>query len=228
MTRRFALVLFLSLAISGAAFADETPAAADAAQSLTVKTFQFKHKDADRAAAIVKPLMSAEGSIAIQPSSNSISVTDRPENLKAIAAALDKFDTAPQAFKLSVRLISAARGEGAARVPDDLKDIAPNLSMLRFNVLESLGAANIDTHEGEPGLVDLNTGYRADFKLGEYDPASNSVQVTDFKVSKAQGDQLTPLLKKTTVNLKLGQTVVIGVGKPEGTRALMIILAAKR
>lgn len=229
MTKRFALMLFLILAVSGSAFADDAAAVgADAAKNLSVKTFQFKHKDADRAAAVVKPLMSAEGSISIQPSTNSVVITDRPENVKAIAAALDKFDTPPQAFKLSVRLVAASRTVGTTpRTPEELKDIAPNLSMLRFNTFENLGTASIDSSEGQSGLVDF-AAYHADFKLGDYDPASDSVQLVDFQVSKLQNDQLTPILKKATMNLKLGQMVVVGAGKPDGTRALMVILAVKR
>lgn len=229
MTKRYAFVLFLLLAISGTAFADEASAAADAAKSLSVKTFQFKHKDAEKATAVVKPLMSAEGSISIQPSTNSVVITDNPENLKAIAAALVQFDTAPQAFKLTVRLVSASRVErGGPRIPEELKDFTANLTMLRYNVFENLGSANIDGHEGEPGIVDLASGYRADFRLGDYDQASDSVKLTDFRVSKLQGDQLTPILPKTTMNLKLGQTVIFGAAKPQGGRALMVVVAAKR
>lgn len=228
MTKRFAFVLFLLLAIAGAAFADASPAA-DAARSLSVKTFQFKHKDAEKATAVVKPLMSAEGSISIQPSTNSVVITDSPENLKAIAAALAQFDTAPQAFKLAVRLVAASRVEGSApRIPEELKDFTANLTMLRYNVFENLGSANIDGHEGEPAIVDLATGYRADFRLGDYDQASDSVKLTDFRISKLQGDQLTPVLPKTTMNLKLGQTVIFGAAKPQGGRALMIVVAARR
>ncbi|HEY3053811.1 MAG TPA: secretin N-terminal domain-containing protein [Thermoanaerobaculia bacterium] len=224
MTKRILLALFLSLAMCGAAIADD----ADAQKSLSVKTFQFKHKDADKATAVVKALMSADGSISIQPSSNSVVITDRPENLKAITAALAQFDTEPQAFKLSVRLVAASRVDtGAARTPDELKDVAPKLAMLRYNALENLGSANIDGHEGEPGIVDLQSGYRADFRFGDYDPASDSVKISDFKLSRLQGDQLTQLLK-TTINLKLGQTVILGATKPQGQRALMIIVAAKR
>lgn len=230
MTKRVALFLLISIFAVWMPASADVAAAEGAAQTanLSVKTFQFKHKDADRAAAVVKPLMSAEGSISIQPSTNSVVITDRPENVKAITAALDKFDTAPQAFKVSIRLIAASRVEGAApKVPEELKDIAPNLAMLRFNSFENLGSANIDSHEGQSGLLDLNA-YHADFKLGDYDPSSDSVQLIDFKISKLQNDQLTPILKKATMNLKLGQTIVVGAGKPDGARALMVILAAKR
>jgi hypothetical protein len=225
MSKRFALVIFLALAVCGAGYADDM--AADAQKSLSVKTYQFKHKDADKATAVVKQLMSADGSISIQPATNSVVITDRAENLKAITAALAQFDTPPKAFKLSVRLIAASRAEGAARTPDELKDVAANLGMLRYNVLENLGAMNVDGHEGEPGIVDLPTGYRADFHFGEYDPTSDSVQISDFKLSRLQGDQLTQLLK-TTLNLKIGQTVILGATKPAGGRALILVVAAKK
>src|SRR5512140_3497579 len=104
MTNRFALILFLMVAICGAALAE--PAQTDAAKALSVRTFQFKHKDADKAAAAIKSLMSAEGSVAIQPTTNALTVTDRPENLKSIAATLAQFDTPPQAFRLTVRVVS--------------------------------------------------------------------------------------------------------------------------
>lgn len=229
MTKRVLLAMLLLCSVWVSASAE--PAAADAAGRtdavLTVKTFQFKHKDADRAAAVVRPLMSGEGSISIQPSSNSMVITDRAENLKAIAAALDKFDAPPQAFKLNVRLVSASRSTAPVRTPDALKDVSTKLTVLPFNNFEVLGAAVLEGKEGEPALLDLDTGYRADFKWGEYDAAADSVQISDLKLSKLQGDQLNQLLK-TTMNLKVGQTVVFGAGKPQGSRALLLILSVRR
>ena len=67
MTKRFLSVFLLVLAVSGAAFADNAPA--DAEKTLSVRTFQLKHKDADKAAAMLKPLMSAEGRRLTNPTS---------------------------------------------------------------------------------------------------------------------------------------------------------------
>jgi hypothetical protein len=229
MTKRVLLALLMLCSVWVSVSADTLPAeaGAHADQALTVKTFQFKHKDADRAAAVIKPLMSSDGSLSIQPSTNSMVITDRADNLKSIAAALDKFDTPPQAFKLSVRLVSASRATAPARTPEALKDVSTKLTILPFNNFEVLGSAVLEGKEGEPGLLELETGYRADFKWGDYDAASDSVQIGDLKLSRLQGDQLTQLLK-TTMNLKVGQTVVFGAGKPQGARALLLILAVKR
>lgn len=223
-------VMFLLIALLVAASAMQAePPAPDAAKALTVRTFTFRYKDADKAAGVIKPLLSAEGTMSIQPGTKSLVVTDRAENLKALAKALADFDVPPQSFRLSVRLVSAARVAGDVPKPaDELRDVAPKLAMLRYNSLESAGQAEFEGKEGDPGIVEMTTGFRADFKFGEYDPASDSIKVSDFHLSRLQKDQLTSLLK-TSLNLRLGQTYIVGATRaPESQRALMIVLVAHR
>jgi len=224
--KRLLMSVLAVLLVATSAFADA--AAADVGRNLTVRTFQLKHKQADRAAAVIRPLMSAEGSMNIQPTSNALVVTELPDNLKKIAAALAQFDAPAQTLQLNIRLVSAGRGTAEqAHVDPVLSDVESKLSLLRYNILESIGSAKVSGKEGEPGLVELN-GYRADFKFGEYDPASDSVQLGEFRLSRLSGDQLAPMLK-TTLNLKLGQTVIIGATKdPNSSRALMIVVTAQR
>ncbi|MEK6374469.1 MAG: secretin N-terminal domain-containing protein [Acidobacteriota bacterium] len=220
--------LLVALLVAASAMQAEPPAP-DAAKALTVRTFTFRYKDADKAAGVIKPLLSAEGTMSIQPGTKSLVITDRAENLKALAKAIADFDVPPQSFRLSVRLVSAARVAGeTAKPPDELRDIAPKLAMLRYNSLESAGQAEFEGKEGDPGIVEMTTGFRADFKLGEYDPASDSIKVSDFQLSRLQKDQLTSLLK-TSLNLRLGQTYIVGATRaPESQRALMIVLVAHR
>jgi len=222
--KRFVMMWMALLLVSATAFAD----AADVGKRLTVQTFQFKHKQADKAAAVIKPLMSADGTMSIQPGTNSLVVSDSPENIKRISAALAQFDTQPASMMLSVRLVSASRTTGEPRVAPQLTDVASKLALLRFNVLESLGSADAGGREGEPGRIELEGGYRAEFKFGEYDPVSDTVKVSDFRLSRLEGDTLSPLMK-TTLNLKVGQTVILGATKqPQSQRALMIVVTAKR
>lgn len=222
--KRLTVLMMALLFVSATAFAD----AADEAKSLTVRTFQFRHKQADKAAAIIKPLISGEGSFTIQPSTNALVVTDSPESLKKIAAALATFDTPPQPIQLTVRLVSAGRSGGkGAHVAAELHDIESKLALLRYDVVDSIGSAEVQGREGDPGLVDLKA-YRADFKFGEYDPASDTIRIADFKLSRLDGDQLAPVMK-TTLNLKLGQTVIMAVTRDaQSQRALMMVLSARR
>lgn len=221
--KRIALFLMMLL-VCGIAAAE--PKAGD--KPLSVRTFSFKYKDAEKAAAIIKPLVSAEGSISIQPSTNALQVTDRAANLKDIAKALAEFDAPAKEFKVYVRLVSASRVANPGRVTENLRDVADKLSMLRYNTFEDVGEATIQAKEGDPGAVDMQSGYRAEFKLGEYDPTSDSIKVRDFHLAKRQADQLTPLLN-TTLNLGIGQTYIVGASKaPESQHALMIVLIARR
>jgi len=222
--KRIGITLLAMLLVSTAAFAD----AGDVGRNLSVQTFLFKFKQAENAASVIKPLMSADGSMQIQPAANSLIVTDAPENMKRIAAALKQFDLPAQPFKLSVRLVSARRGSaGESRIDAELSDVSSKLALLRYNVLERLGLAEVTGKEGDPGMVELGQ-HRADFRFGEYDPASDSLKVGDFRLLRHEGDQLTPMMK-TTLNLKLGQTVIIGVTKDaQSQRALMIVVTAKR
>ncbi len=222
--KRFFVTVLALLLLSANVFAD----AADVGKNLTVRTFQFKHKQADKAAGVIKPLISTEGSMSIQPSSNSLVVTDLPENMKKIAAMIAAFDAPALPMQLSIRLVGATRAAAdQGRVDPLLVDVASKLALLRYNVLESIGSAQASGKEGEPGLVEMN-GYRADFRFGEYDPTTDSVKLTDFRLAKLDGDQLAPMLK-TTLNLKIGQTVIIGATKqPNSQRALMIVVTAQR
>jgi Bacterial type II/III secretion system short domain len=221
--KRLAVLALMLLLAAASAIADD----AEAGKSLSVRTFQFRHKQAEAAAAAIKSLMSAEGTISMQPATNSLIVTDSPENLKRISAAIAQFDVAPQPFRLSVRLVAAGKVAEGGRVAEGLQDVAPKLALLRYNLLDAIGGAEVVGKEGEPGIVEM-TAYRADFKFGEYDPASDSIKVTDFKLSRHEGETLAPLLK-TTLNLKLGQTVILSaMRQPNSDRALMIVVSAKR
>jgi hypothetical protein len=225
------MFLMVAILVAASAAQAEPPAAADTAKALTVRTFTFKYKDADKAAAVVKPLLSNEGTISIQPGTKSVVVTDRPENLKSVAKAIGEFDVPPQAFKLSVRLVSAAHvANDAAKVPGELKDVAPKLAYMRYNSLETAGQADFEGKEGDPGILEMPTGYRAEFKFGEYDPASDSVKVSELHVSRLQQkDQLTQVLKPISFNLRLGQTyVVVATRSAESQRALIVVIVAHR
>lgn len=227
--KRILLMISMTLALCGAAFAE--PAAADSKPGLAVRSFTFKFKQADKAAAAIKPLLSADGSMSIQPSTNALVVTDRAENMKAVAKMIGDFDKEPQSFKLYVRIVGASRVEGTPKIADDVKDVARKLASLPYNAFESVGEATVQGKEGDPGMIDMSSGYRAGFHFGEYDPASDSIAVKDLQISKLTGpqkDQLTSLLK-TSLNLTIGQTYILGASRaPQSQRALMIVLVARR
>jgi hypothetical protein len=217
--------LILTFAMSGVVIADQSE------RPVTGRSFQFKHKDAERAAAAIRPLLSADGSVSIQSSNNTLMVTDRPEVIRNVAAALEKYDVPGQSFRVSVRLVAASRGSGTPRVPEELKEISAKLSgVLKFNAFEKLGEMTITASEGAPVSIDqLAQNYRSDFRVGEYDPASDSIRLNDFRVQRRENGAAATPLPRTSLNLKIGQTVIVGASKlPDSDKALMIVLVAER
>ena len=222
--RRLLVLALFSVFISAGAYA---------AGNLSVRSFPLRYKEADRVAAVIKSLMSPEGSLSIQPNAKTIVVTDHAENLKNIAGAIEKFDVPARAFRLELKLIYAGRAPAAGKVPDDLKEIAAKLSgVLRFNTFEKAGEISVIGKEGDPIIAKIDDIYRADLRFGEYDPQSDSVRVTAFQLSRIttsgkDAGQVEPLLT-TNLNLRLGQTAVVGATRqPESSRALMLILTAR-
>jgi Bacterial type II/III secretion system short domain len=228
MKRFVILAVLLSFVSAASLFAAETDRG-----NLVQKVFHFQYKPADKAASLVKPLVSAEGSVSIQPAANTLVVTDYPDRIVAIGNAIAKFDTAPRAFRLEIRLVAASHQAAPPAVPADLKEISAKLSgVLRFNAFEKIGEVTLDGKENDRIKTDIGRQYHAELNFGEYDPVSDSLRVSDFALGRMQseksGQEIAPVLK-TSLNLKIGQTVVLGASRlPDSQKALMLIIVAKK
>jgi hypothetical protein len=216
------------LALLGSAVAVAAPAADE---KLTARPFQFKFRDASRAASVIKPLISASGSVSIQPSSNTIVVTDTPAALRGIARAIAEYDAPPKTFTVELRLVAASNTRNPPPVPEDLREISAKLSgVLRFNRFDKLGEIRAMGREGDPVLADLNGSYRADFKMGEFDPISQTLQLSEFRILRVPqgGGEVQQIFRNSTLNLRVGQTVVLGASRlPDSNRILMVVLTAQ-
>lgn len=228
MNKKSTLLMVLTLLIAPILFAAQS--AAD--EPLAARTFQFRYRDASQAAVVIKPLISASGSVSIQPSTNTLVITDSPAVLQVVTRAIQAYDTPPQGFRVDVKLVAASRAANAPPVAEDLREIASKLSgVLRLNRFEKLGEVSAQANEGEPVLTGLDTYYRAEFEVGEFDPVSQTIRLEQFRLNRlpeGSGD-VQQLLKPTTINLRLDQTHVIGASRlPNSDRILMLVLVARR
>jgi hypothetical protein len=229
MKRTFAiLTLFLFATV---AWAED----AAAERGLGSRSFKLNFKSPERAAVVIRPLVSQEGSISIQPATNTLVVTDLPENIRRIGEALQQFDAPAKPFRVELQIVAASRASTPGKVPQDLQEVASKLgAVLRYNSFEMLADFDAQGKEGDSlANLQVGDGYRADVKIGEYDPVSQTLRIEEFRLSKAQPAQqgestVAPLLKRTSLNLKLGQTLILGASRlPQSDRALMLVLVAR-
>ena len=228
MKTRLLICVFLATAFAIPSFAapDDAPDA-----SLKARSFEIRHKTLERAAGLIAPLLSETGSVSLQPSKSALVVTDRAENLQKISEMLSRYDSPPRHFTVQLTLVNASRERVArSEVPEDLKVVADKLTgVLRFNSFEKVASINAEGNEGDPVVLSMDGSYHATFRIGEYDPVTNTVRVEGFRLdrlSNSQGEGET--LLKTSLNLRLGQVVVLGASRgPQSAKALMLVLVAE-
>lgn len=199
-----------------------------AQESISARSFTLKHKTPEAAAAVVKSLMTAEGSFSIQPGKESLVITDRKDVLERIAAVIEEFDAPPRLYSIELVLVSAGREASPPAVPRELRELSEKLSgVLRFNSFRRIGGSTVAGREGDSSVLTFD-GHRASFDFGEYDPVSGSLRIEQFRLDRVDGDAEGRTLLETSLNLRVGQTVVLGAARqPDAGRALMIVVRAR-
>lgn len=227
--RKVAFGVILLALLGSASTALAAPAANE---KLTARSFQFRFRDASRAAVVIKPLITASGSVSIQPSTNTLVVTDSPAAIREIMRAIQQYDAPPKSFTVELRLVAASfQQKNPPPVPEDLREISAKLSgVLKLNRFDKLGEIRAQAREGDPVLTDLDGSYRADFTVGEFDPISQTLQLSEFRILRVPegGGEVQQIFRNSTLNLRVGQTVVLGASRlPDSNRILMIVLTAQ-
>lgn len=195
--------------------------------SLVSRAFELEHKDPQRVIDTVQGLLSRDGSYSIQPAKQTIVITDTPATLERVAKVLEQLDVPPRNYTLKLTLVSASRSGNPPKVAEDLAEISRKMSgVLRFNTFEKVGSATARGNEGTDLVFDID-GYNARFGFGQYDPLSQSLKIDDFRLDRTKDSTGSPLIR-TSLNLRVGQTVVLGASRQaESGKALMIVLLAE-
>lgn len=217
MRRLFMTLVLLAVMATPTLAADE---------GLVSRAFELDHKDPQRVVETIQGLLSRDGSYTIQPGQKTIVVTDKASVLDRVAGVIRKLDVPPRNYTLQLTLVSASRSANPPAVPAGLEEISRKMSgVLRFNTFEKIGTASARGNEGANLVVDVD-GYHAAFNFAQFDPLSESLRVENFRLDRTRSGQASDSsLIRTNLNLRVGQTVVLGASRqPESGKALMIVL----
>ena len=219
------------LAVVVAVLAAGSVLAAD--QSLRV--FKLHFKPAHEAASVVEPLLSAEGSLLLQPGLNAITVRDAPEVLVRVSEALTAWDVAPQNYKLRVRVFLASRDPREAKKPlAPIPELGERFYQLfPFTSYEEVASFQVTAADGSTVETGAGDRYLLRFLLRSLPQDPERVQLAGLELTrrdlgKDRAEVLHPLVH-STVTLLLKQHSVIGSARSEGARkALFLVLLAER
>jgi hypothetical protein len=221
-----------SLFLPGAAPA-ATPA--PASEPDVVRVLRLRHRKAEEAFLLVRPLLTKRGSVIVQPTLNTLTVRDSGHAVERAAEAVRSFDVPPRAIAISVALFRATSDPSPRAAPtpvaEHFRGVGARLRKL-FNFTEytPLDEVVLQGLEGEPVSWNLGGSYRVDFLL-EAGGGGEVVRLRNLVLARVRrdekGKESVRDVARTSINLRMREPFVLGVGREEGgSAALFLVLSA--
>ena len=232
MRRLFrALALAAVLFVAGAARAVSTPPP----EPDVVRVFTLKNRKAEEALLLVRPLLTERGSIVLQPGLNALTVRDTARAVDRAAQAVASYDVPPRGFAISVSLFRATSDPSPRTAPtpvsEQIRGVGARLRKLfSFTDYVPLDEVVLQGLEGESVSWSLGGSYRVDF-LMESAGSGDVVRLRNLVLSRVRRDEkgreTVHDVARTSVNLRVREPFVLGVGREEGgSAALFLVLSA--
>jgi len=210
------------------------------AKTLRKEIVKLKYVRAQDIQNILYAYISRDGHISFNPNMPSVlSVSDTPENVEKILAAIREIDVKPADVLYTIQLVLGSETDAATDADLKADPIIKELSkLLRFKGYSLLDATLVRSVNLDRAKVQF--GPKAEFDL-ELRPevtgdAKTPVIKTDVRLQQTRTRQTDPNVLKTeiatliesTLNIKSGDRTVVGVSKlAGGDKALILIISAK-
>jgi hypothetical protein len=202
--------------------------------SVQVYAYTLRYKPASEALMLIRPLLTARGTVELQPEGNTLVVRDTLAALGRIVPALRSYDRPPQPLRMRVMVVRAdnhpAPQERGRSLPDWLEERLR--ALLRWDFYRVLADSGVQTREGESVTHEVGETYGVSFRMGTV-LSGDRVKLHDFQVWRAgtadgRGGRDEPLVE-ATLNLSLDKPKVLGLANSESSdHALMVVLTCER
>src|ERR1035437_1660142 len=203
------------------------------APQTVVKVFTLKYRKVEDALARLRPLLSDSGavSVVLETNLNSLTVRGTPARVEQITRAVAAFDVPLRAIDIAVTLLKSASEKSRAaektNVSEEIRGIGEKLKKL-FNVTDftRLDSAVVRGAEGQRVASSMGGGYRLEFLL-EPSRDGSQVQLRGLsleRVRREAGKEGRGEILRTSINVKLGQPYIPGVGRDESAADKLFVV----
>jgi hypothetical protein len=222
----FLLLLTLAPVLSPDAGAQTRPGGAGARpDEMVVQAYTFKHQRASEAVSLIYPLLSARGTVALQPGGNTLVITDTPAALSRIVPVLRSFDHPARPLRIEIFVVKASRTPVSPPIRrSDLPEEQTRelRAALPYDIYEVQAQARLQAMEGQSVIYGLGTDFEVKFRLGTL-LNGKRVKLSNFRVSKSGNE-----LIHAHLNLWVDQTMNLGLAKhEESAEALILVLTLR-
>jgi hypothetical protein len=232
-TRAFLGLLLLALAVPD--LSGRPPDAS--ATRLPTQLFTVRFKDVNDVYLLIEPLLSARGSVQMQPRLRTLAVTDEAETLKRIEALIQSYDLPPKNVDVALQLILATTAD---KQPDSIspriRGVIQKLNEIstKWSDYKLLGSVTVTSSEGDRASVEMGDDYRISFAVDYVSDEQNMVRFKRFTLDRREKskspesqEEATTRVLDTALNLKEGKLYIFGASKMESSnRALFMTITA--
>jgi type II secretory pathway component GspD/PulD (secretin) len=216
------VALFLTAALA---------AEAQAPNEMRLHAYALKYRRAGEALTLVSPLLSANGTVELQPGSNTLVIRDTAAALQRILPLLRSYDHPARPLTLEMYIVRASRSQVSPAVPHS--DLPEGLTrklrgLLAYDIYEVQAQAQLVSQEGQAVTYALAEDYQVSFRLGNL-LGDQQVKLSDFRIVRRSDRRAAGLaLIHTNLNLWLDQTTSLGLARSESSpEALMVVLTLR-
>jgi len=220
-------------------------AAQESGSGIRVYAHTLKHQSTGDVLPLVRPYLSARGTVEEQPRARTLVIRDTPAVVAKIIPVLEALDHPPWDLRFDIRvlragpkrnLVSPAEPSAAlseAELPEEL--VARLRGLLRYDDYHLLASAGVTSKEGEEVTYSLGQSYNVSFRLGSV-MAGQRLRLEGFRISKKvrnpanKGRWLEPReLFYATLNLWMDRPFTLVLAQDDSSReALMVAITCRR
>ncbi len=214
---------------------------------LQVRAFTIHHRGLAEAAEAVSTVLSAGGSVKLQPRARTLVVEDLPEVLERARMLLLGFDLPPRNIELTLTLVlgtdrrEPGRPSGATDsrgISREVRGVHESLGdFTKWTSYELLGSQSVTALEGHSVTVRLSDEYRVVFRVetvraptaGAPEGTISLRGCTLLRVLRNEsGEERFEELLSTALELTSGKLLTLGAARgPEARKALFLTIKAR-
>jgi hypothetical protein len=202
----------------------------------TVRTFNLRNATVLEAFTAIEALLSAQGSVTVQPARSRLTVQDTPEIVQRLATLIGELDRIPGEYRIEAELLEGLDSGQSSDLPPELDRRLHR--MFPFKAYRRAGRTVFQGELGQPTVASLGRDYRLSFladtfKVPESTPwgvadSGSRTQVKwlslDRYVAAVGGQQGTVEVFRTTVFLSPKQKMIIGAGSSEDSDSGLVLI----
>jgi hypothetical protein len=216
-------------------------AAAARSEPIVARAYEVRFRPLRDAADLVGSVLSADGSVTLQPRLRTIVVQDRAAVLDRVASLLQSFDLPPRNVEVTLSLFlgtdrrdeEAGRQAHAEGLSRDVRGVTETLGdVTKWNAYEPLGSRSVVGAEGAPVTVNLSDDYRVTFEVESVTEPQGAIKFRSVSLKRvsrgADGAERLEDIVTTSIVIPKGRLQLIGAAKsPDSKKALFLSLQAR-